>query len=93
MKSKFQELIEEMVMSNDYSDEPDRIFELIGFLNESEGATFTTAKIFLLRYACSLDNDFIIKFLSQVEKELLAVDQEILELFKENDEILLFLKL
>lgn len=93
VKSKFQELIEDMVISTDFSDEPDRIFELIGFLNESDGATFTTAKIFLLNYAHQLTNEFIIDFLSKVEKELLAVDEEILNLFEGNDEILLFLKL
>ena len=93
MKTKFQELIESLAEESDFSQEPERIFELLAFLDKSEGTTYTAAKIFILRYGHIVDNDFLIKLLSIADKEALSEDDEVLNYFKNNEEILLFLKL
>jgi len=91
--SHFQDMIETMVIQNDFSSEPERIFELVGFLDEAEVDSVIAVKQFLLKTYNYIDEEFIIKLLSLTNKTTLSSDTELLELFKNDDDVLLFLKL
>jgi hypothetical protein len=93
IKSEFEKLIGEMIYNSDFIDNPAKIYDLLNLLGQSENNTISACKIFLLKHSKYLSDEFLLEFLSRVDKHELSKDKDILKLFEDNEEILLFLKL